>query len=325
MKHLLMAGLIFVSNPCAQAFVTAEGEHMDSKVEGKAIYRESVTTIGMESGRKKVASAQNEVKEWSSAKSTSSPESSEGASHKNEFSLPLKVGGRGPTMIVIPSGWFRMGDVSGGGQTDETPVHRVTIEKAFAMSKTEITFDPYDLFVQYTDRQKPSDRGWGRGNRPVINVSWRDTVAYSEWLTKQTGKLYRLPSEAEWEYAARSGTETRYPWGDEMGSNNANCDLCKSKWDYKKTAPVGSFNANQFGLLDMHGNVWEWMQDCWHGNYQGAPSDGKEWKGIQKCRRRVIRGGSWGDGPRSLHSANRIGGGPDGSGNGLGFRLVQEL
>ena len=136
------------------------------------------------------------------------------------------------------------------------------------------------------------ERGWGRGRRPVINVSWEDAVAYTKWLSGQTGERCRLPSEAEWEYAARAGSVTKYSWGNEIGSNQANCDVCGSQWDGKQTAPVGSFDPNGWGLHDLHGNVWEWVQDCWNGSYQGAPTNGSAWESGD-CSRRVLRGGSW--------------------------------
>ena len=137
-----------------------------------------------------------------------------------------------------------------------------------------------------------------------MNVSWDDAVAYVHWLSVNTGKRYRLPTEAEWEYAARAGTTTRYSWGDEIGSNLANCNGCGSRWDDEKTASVGSFPANAWGLHDMHGNVWEWVQDCWNGSYQGAPEDGSAWE-RGNCSRRVLRGGSWCYNPRFLRAADR--------------------
>lgn len=147
-----------------------------------------------------------------------------------------------------------MGDLSGKGGADEKPVHRVTIAP-FLMSKYEVTFAQYDAFAAATNRDKPHDQGWSRGNRPMINVSWDDAAAYADWLSAQTGKRYRLPTEAEWEYAARAGNRTEYCWGNDIGYSQANCDGCGSRWDNKQTAPVGSFQPNPFGLYDMHGNV----------------------------------------------------------------------
>ena len=210
-----------------------------------------------------------------------------------------------PEMAVIPGGSFRMGCVSGQDCFDpEHPVHTVRVE-SFELSKYEVTFEEYDRFTAATGRNPAGDSGWGRGRRPVIDVSWEDAVAYVRWLSGQTGERYRLPSEAEWEYAARAGSVTAYSWGNEIGRNRANCGGCGSQWDNGQTAPVGSFGPNGWGLHDMHGNVWEWAQDCWNDSYRGAPSDGSAWESGE-CPRRVLRGGSWGSDPRILRSAYRF-------------------
>ena len=165
----------------------------------------------------------------------------------------------------------------------------------------------------------PSDQGWGKGTRPVINVSWNDAQEYVSWLNwKVKGKHYRLLSEAEWEYAARAATQTRYYWDNRIGRNQANCDGCGSQWDKKQTAPVGSFPANGFGLYDMAGNVWQWTQDCWNANYHNAPSDGSAWK----CSYRVLRGGSWYNNPQDLRAARRNLNSPVLQGNFFGFRVA---
>ena len=209
-----------------------------------------------------------------------------------------------PEMVLIPEGRFRMGCVSGRNcDDDESPVHEVRVE-AFGLSKYEVTFEEYDRFTEAIGRGRVEDEGWGRGRRPVINVSWNDAEAYTRWLSARTGNLYRLPSEAEWEYAARAATETAYSWGNDIGHNRANCRGCGSRWDYEQTAPVGSFNPNAWGLHDMHGNVWEWVQDCWNGSYRGAPADGTAWE-RGDCSLRVLRGGSWYVNPRDLRSASR--------------------
>ncbi|RMD68212.1 MAG: PEGA domain-containing protein, partial [Gammaproteobacteria bacterium] len=172
----------------------------------------------------------------------------------------LRDGGFGPEMVVIPPGRFLMGSPfdEEGRDSDEGPQHRVSIARPFAIGRYEVTFEEYDRFCEATGRRRPDDNGWGRGKRPVINVSWHDAKAYARWLSKQTGKRYRLPSEAEWEYAARAGTSTRYWWGDRVGHGHANCDGCGSWWDGKETAPVGFFDPNPWGLYDTAGNVWEW-------------------------------------------------------------------
>ena len=202
-----------------------------------------------------------------------------------------------PEMVVVPAGAFTMGspasEVPRDG--DEGPQHPVTIPRPFAVGRNEVTFVEWDACAADggCGGYRPDDQGWGRGDRPAIYVSWDDAKSYAAWLSRKTGKAYRLLSEAEWEYAARAGTTTRYWWGDAIGRNLANCRGCESPWDGKQTAPVGSFLVNGFGLHDMLGNVWEWVEDCWHGSYEGAPSDGSAWTSGGSCARRVLRGGSW--------------------------------
>jgi formylglycine-generating enzyme required for sulfatase activity len=244
------------------------------------------------------------------------------------FRDTLRDDSPGPEMVSIPRGEFRMGDIQGSGDAGEQPVHLVRIPRPFAMGRYEVTFDEYDVFARLTGGALPADQGRGRGRRPVINVSWKDAVAYAEWLSKQTGKRYRLPTEAEWEYANRAGTETAYWWGDEVGKNRVNCGGCGSRWDGKQTAPVGSFSPNSWGLHDTAGNVYEWVQDCWHKDYEGAPEDGsKAWgkEGGGDCNRRVIRGGSWSYEPWYVRSAYRSKDVPDLRYGNLGFRLAQDL
>jgi len=208
------------------------------------------------------------------------------------FRDTLQDGSSGPEMVVIPAGTFKMGDIQGGGGSDEQPVHDVTVAR-FAMGKYEVTFAEYDQFAEATGRSKPDDYGWGRGNRPVIYVSWDDVTAYAEWLTQQTGYQYRLPTEAEWEYAARGGTQTKYWWGNEVGTNNANCssDQCGDSFQY--TSPVGSFAANPFGLHDTAGNLWEWTCSEYENPYNGKEKQclSKNYTNIDILF--VLRGGSW--------------------------------
>ena len=241
-------------------------------------------------------------------------------------------------MVSIPGGTFRMGALNGGfsfmyAKPYALPVHTVNIPP-FRLGKFEVTFAQWDVCVTDggCDGYYPNDFGWGRGNRPVINVSWNDAQSFIEWLNKRTGGNYRLPTEAEWEYAARAGTKTKYSWGNSVGRNLANCHGCGSQWGGKQTAPVGSFDSNEWGLHDMHGNVWEWVQDCWNENYQGAPSDGSAWT-RGDCGQRVYRGGSWVDIEFSatyLRSAFRSGVAGYGPGSRLnrsstiGFRLAQD-
>ena len=163
----------------------------------------------------------------------------------------------------------------------------------------------------------------------MINVSWDDAVAYASWLSEETGEEYRLPSESEWEYAARAGTTTRYSWGPNLGRNRANCIACGSRWDADRTAPVGSFAANPWGLHDVHGNVSEWVQDCWHVNYRGSPDDGSAWQRRRGCGfgfdRRVLRGGSWAGHWRDLRSAYRRWIAARDRYNTVGFRVSRTL
>jgi formylglycine-generating enzyme required for sulfatase activity/energy-coupling factor transporter ATP-binding protein EcfA2 len=234
-----------------------------------------------------------------------------------------------PEMVVVPKGSFQMGDVQGTGGNNEKPVRTVEFKKPFAIGKYEVSFAEYDryLYAQgIKERNFPGDQGWGRENRPVINVSWDDAVAYAAWLREQTGKPYRLPTEAEWEYAARGGTDKDYWWdSNAMKPGMANCDGCGSNWDGEQTAPVGSFKPNPHGVYDTAGNVWEWVQDCYHENYQGAPKDGSAWQDAVGCNLRVVRGGSWSLEPRDARSAARHRGVPDFRLSLLGFRLVQDL
>ncbi len=210
----------------------------------------------------------------------------------------LKDGSSGPEMVWIPEGRFKMGDIQGGGGSNEKPVHWVSVKK-FAMGRYEITFAEYDKFAKATGREKPSDEDWGRGNRPVINVSWLDVTAYAKWLSQQTGQQYRLPTEAQWEYAARAGTKTKYWWGNTASHEYANYGddgwngLAKGKDRWKYTSPVGSFAANPFGLYDTAGNVWEWTCSEYENRYKG-----KEMKCLSKNRANdeslfVLRGGWW--------------------------------
>ncbi|WP_295456866.1 formylglycine-generating enzyme family protein [uncultured Thiodictyon sp.] len=242
-----------------------------------------------------------------------------------------------PAMVLIPAGSFSMGcrpDEKACGD-DEKPAHRVQVA-AFELGKFEVTFDAWDACQAAGGcSRRPSDAGWGRGSRPVINVSWSDAQQYVTWLSRQTGKAYRLPSEAEWEYAARAGTTTAFSTGDCINSSQANCDgtsaddaACGDNPGVSlgKTQPVGHYPANPWGLYDMHGNVIEWVQDCWHKDYTGAPQNGSEWRDSCKSSGlRVVRGGSWRDAPWLLHSAlrNRDGSGvrsPD-----VGLRVARTL
>ncbi len=210
-----------------------------------------------------------------------------------------------PELVTLPAGAFVMGspDTEKERFDDEGPQHTVTIGNRFAIGRYAVTFEEYDAFCEATGHETPDDQGWGRGRRPVINVSWRDARAYCEWLSKETGFPYRLPSEAEWEYACRAGTTTRFAFGDEITEEAANFG---SK--VGRTADVGAYPPNAWGLCEMHGNVWEFVEDVWQHSYEGAPDDGAAWidvEGEQSSRHRVVRGGSWLNYPGGCRSACR--------------------
>ena len=209
-----------------------------------------------------------------------------------------------PEMVVVPTGSFMMGSPSSekGRDSDEGPQHRVRIAQPFAVGVYEVTFAEWDACVSAggCNGYGPADRGWGRGQRPVIYVSWNDAQAYVKWLSNKTGKRYRLLSEAEWEYVARAGTETPFHFGMTISQNQANYNR-----NYRaQTMEAGSFPANGYGLYDVHGNVDEWVQDCWNDSYSGAPTDGSAWTSGD-CSGRVLRGGSWDSQHRNLHLADR--------------------
>jgi formylglycine-generating enzyme required for sulfatase activity len=232
-----------------------------------------------------------------------------------------------PEMVVVPAGSFKMGSPPSerGRFASEGPQRTVTIAKPFAVSKFEVTFDEWDTCVTYGNcAQGVSDNGWGRKQQPAIYVSWNDAKRYVAWLSRVTGKTYRLLTEAEYEYSTRAGTETVYPWGNEVGKGNANCNGCGSQWDNRQPAPVGSFAANGFGLYDMAGNVVQWVEDCFHPNYEGAPTDGSAWT-TGDCTRRRIRGNSYRDEARFLRSASRRGDVVDTVGPRVGFRVARTL
>lgn len=232
-----------------------------------------------------------------------------------------------PEMVVIPAGEFMMG--SPEEDTDrpesERPQRMVTFAHSFAIGRFEVTFDEWDACVAAGGcSHNPEDAGWGRGKRPVINVNWDDAQAYARWLSQKTGRSYRLLSEAEWEYAARGGTTTRYPWGEEVGTAHANFRESGSKWSGKQTAPVGSFGPNAFGLCDMIGNVLEWVEDCWNHSYLGAPQSASPWESGD-CGRRVVRGGHWGSSSELCRSAIRDRIERGFRNDYLGFRLARTL
>jgi formylglycine-generating enzyme required for sulfatase activity len=203
-----------------------------------------------------------------------------------------------PEMVVLPAGEFIMGS---NEFDNERPPHKVTIGQPFAVGKYEVTFAEWEACVADVGcaNRTPDDEGWGKGRRPVINVSWNDAKHYVAWLSRKTGKTYRLLTEAEWEYSARAGTATKYAFGDTITNRHARLSA-------SGTVEVGSFQPNKFGLHDMHGNVLEWCEDNWHTDYRDAPNDGSAWYSGRTSLQRVLRGGSWYDKyPAFLRSSSR--------------------
>jgi len=245
------------------------------------------------------------------------------------FRDPLKDGSEGPEMVLIPPGSFLMGASESDNQASdrERPQHRVSIARPFAIGRCAVTFDEYDRFCAATSRAKPSDKGWGRSRHPVINVSWSDSVAYYTWLSEQTGRHYRLPTEAEWEYAARAGTTTRWSFGDDEGAlgDYAWFDTNSGSLLSRKTHPVGEKRPNPWGLYDIHGNVWEWVQDSYHGNYASASADDVEWSESCTSPGRVLRGGCWFSNAWGSRVSFRYGSDPDNRSDVFGLRLTQNL
>lgn len=225
------------------------------------------------------------------------------------------------TMVDIPAGTFTMGTESNVGFQNGWPPQTVTVP-AFRLSTTEITFAQYDAFAQATNLALPPDEGWGRDSRPVIHVSWADAQAFIAWLNDNTGRRFRLPSEAEWEYAARGGATTLYWWGDKVNHASVNNSVSKGNEQWEFTAPVGQLPANPFGLYDILGNVWELVADCRHANYEGAPNDGSAWMDGE-CNSHVLRGGSWGSTSRGVQAAARAAAGEHFASMDIGFRLAE--
>jgi formylglycine-generating enzyme required for sulfatase activity len=227
-----------------------------------------------------------------------------------------------PTMMPLPAGRFIMG---ADDQRDTYgPAYDRAMPRRFAIAATEITFDQYEACVAASAcRGDQSDHDWGRGAQPVINVSWHDAVDFAAWLSRKTGASYRLPTEAEWEYAARGGTVTRYPWGDAVGEGHANCRRCGTVWSGRAPAPVAQFSPNVFGLYDMNGNLSEWVVDCWRENHTSDETDVGTEEGI--CKARVTRGGDWYYFPILSTSAARKSNAPNLWSYTIGFRVVRDL
>lgn len=232
-----------------------------------------------------------------------------------------------PEMAIIPAGTFQMGSTR--GDTDEVPVHGVTIAKSFAIARHPATFAEWDACV--ADKgctYSPGDEGWGRGRQPVINVSWNDIQEYLKWLSKRAGHVYHLPPESKFEYALRAGSTTEFAWGNTLDGHHLTCDGCTDR-NYTRPLPVGTaFPPNAWGLTDMHYNVLEWMDDCYHTSFAGAPADGAPW--TKNCagslrKGHVSRGSSWYRPPGIGRASNRGVTPPDVRVPNLGFRVVRDV
>ncbi len=264
---------------------------------------------------------------------------------------PIQDCRRCPELTKVPSGTFVMGadENENYPARNETPRRPVTIGAPFLIGRYEVTHREFRYFVEDTGYepergceiwtknkrawQSDDDKSWREPGypvnddlSPVVCVNWNDAKAYVDWLSRITGHSYRLPSSAEWEYAARAWTNTRYWWGDHLPENRASCDGCGSRWDLGRAAPVGSFPANPFGLYEVHGNVWEWTEDCWHESYAGAPTDGRAWleDAGGNCKKRMQRGGSSITRPETLRSANRLKDSPKNRKSNVGFRVIRD-
>jgi formylglycine-generating enzyme required for sulfatase activity len=226
-----------------------------------------------------------------------------------------------PELVVVPPGEFVMGSAE---SPYEKPERKIAVPRAFAIGRSEVTFAEWDQCADDGScKARPDDHGWGRGNQPVINVSWQDTKEYLSWMSRKTGQRYRLPTEAEWEYAARAGTQTPFWWGRDASLGRAQCATCENP-PPQKTAPVRSFRPNGFGLYDTAGNAAEWVEDCWNDNYRNAPKDLSAWtKG--ECELRVLRGGNFTSQATAIRSPARFRYDYDVRYYANGFRVVREL
>lgn len=207
-----------------------------------------------------------------------------------------------PPMVEVPTGSFQMGNR--GGDSTEQPVHEVAFKHRFAIGIREVTYGEWMACVKDQGCKQVPELA-STTEQPMRNVSWSDAVQYTEWLKKTTQQPYRLPTEAEWEYTARANTSTRYWWGNDPGLAYANCKGCGGEWNRNAPLKAGSYPPNPFGIYDMSGSVWEWVSDCWHSNYNGAPNDGRSWE-TPGCQQRVLRGGSWRDDPKLVSSFTRF-------------------
>jgi formylglycine-generating enzyme required for sulfatase activity/serine/threonine protein phosphatase PrpC len=269
-----------------------------------------------------VASEQETVTEEPAAPVAESAPEKVAAAVSKTIQDSLKSGGKGPLMVVIPAGKFAMGSTS-SRNSDERPRHDVSVEQ-FAASQYEITFTQYDLFAKAKGKKMPDSLYLDRETHPVIFISWDDAYYYTKWLSEETGHKYRLASEAEWEYMASTGKKTTFWWGYEEEPNRAHCFGCGTNLDPRKPTKIGSFEANAFGLYDTSGNVAEWVHDCSHDNYNGAPEYADVWEGGD-CSYRVVRGGAYSTPPQSIRNAKRDKFKSDKAYDHIGLRVVREV
>lgn len=302
---------------------------IDTEAASESVDVEETTELGEaepleEAPAKEIAASESSAKTVdTSGESAPVPESAAKTPTEKEFQDDLKDGGKSPVMVVIPAGSFEMGSPASSRFTDERPRHTVNI-KSFAVSKFEVTFAEYDRFARASNRKPPDDLYMDRETHPVIYVKWDDAYYYAKWLSEQTGKEYRLLSESEWEYIASTGSKSPFWWGFNEETGKAHCFGCGSGLDPRKPSKIGGFEANKFGLHDTAGNVAEWVQDCWHDNYKGAPTDGGVWEGGD-CSYRTVRGGAYLSPQQSIRSAKRDKLKSDAGYDHVGIRLAREL
>ena len=335
-KWLNLAAGLGSTEAAAERDALAEEMTAEERAEARKLARVWRNRVGQAASRSAPREAPAAEAPAGSAPKRAQAKATQGLKHKFPPGDKLRDCGKCPEMVIMPTGSFTMGSPASeeDRNDDEGPLRRVTISQPFAVGKYEVTFAEWKACVAGggCNRHRPDDRNWGRGRRPVINVNWDDAKSYVAWLSRKTGRQYRLLTEPEWEYAARAGTMGRFHFGSTISTDRANYNgnyIYKSGGEgvyREQTVPVGSFPANDFGLHDIHGNVWEWVEDCWHNSYVGAPSDGSAWTTGGECGRRVLRGGSWYDRvPRNLRSADRFSDVTGVRSPTLGFRVARTL
>ena len=318
------AGAFFMmgGKESSPASVTTTASSSEEVVEEELVDEEVVQEV-VEDAAATASTAATTEPETASAATSEPAEASSADTNKKEFQDKLKDGTPGPMMVRIPAGEFDMGSSGSSRHADERPRHRVKVRE-FAISKHEITFAEYEKFVAATGRKSPDNLYMEKETHPVIFVTWDNAYYYVKWLSEQTGERYRLPSEAQWEYAAGTGKRSPFWWGFKEEPKRAHCFGCGSGLDPRKPTKVASFGANGFGLFDTAGNVAEWVHDCWHDNYKNAPSMDEVWEGGD-CAFRVARGGSYSSPPQSIRHQKRDKYKSDSAYDHIGIRVVMDL